>query len=238
MSNVDKYKEELLRLIARGYGLVSEEFSEHGGELVHLGTWEAFTTDYQLWYTESLAVIKQLLPDRYKEFVDSYEGEVRGWLTEAGQEAWSVAYVEDYIAMIRLQVLILHSAATRFESSLFEIRQMVQADLFDSELESAKELNKQGFSRCAGAVAGVVLEKHLSHVTGNHDLRVGKQNPGISDFNEKLKSDDVIDVPIWRNIQRLADLRNLCDHGKDREPSRDDVAELIDGVEKITKTLF
>ena len=238
MSNVDRFKEELQKLIARGYALASEEFSEHGGELIHLGTWEDFTTDYQLWYTESLAVIKQLLPDRYREFVDSYEGEVRGWLTEGGQDAWPVAYVEDRIAMIRLQAQILHSAATRFESSLFEIRQMVQADLFDSELESAKELNKQGFSRCAGAVAGVVLEKHLSQVTGNHDLRVGKPKPGINDFNEKLKSDDVIDVPTWRNIQRLADLRNLCDHSREREPSRDDVSELIDGVEKITKTLF
>ena len=159
-------------------------------------------------------------------------------MTERGERVWSAAYAEDRIALIRLQVLILQSAATRFESSLFEIRQMVQADLFDSELESVKELNKQGFSRCAGAVAGVVLEKHLNQVTGNHDLRVGKPNPGINDFNEKLKSGDVIDVPTWRNIQRLADLRNLCDHDKDRVPSRDDVAELIDGVEKITKTLF
>jgi len=33
-------------------------------------------------------------------------------------------------------------------------------------------------------------------------------------------------------------LRNLCDHNKQREPASDEVAELIDGVEKITKTVF
>jgi len=46
----------------------------------------------------------------------------------------------------------------RFESSLFDIRQLVQADLFDSELEAAEELAKNRFSRAAGAVAGVVLD--------------------------------------------------------------------------------
>jgi hypothetical protein len=33
-------------------------------------------------------------------------------------------------------------------------------------------------------------------------------------------------------------IRNLCDHHKDKEPSNDEVEELISGVEKVTKTLF
>ncbi len=53
-----------------------------------------------------------------------------------------------------------------------------------------------------------------------------------------LKKDGIIDTPLWRQIQRLGDIRNLCDHNKEREPTREDVQELIDGVEKITKTLF
>ncbi|MCH7787417.1 MAG: hypothetical protein IIC22_07890, partial [Chloroflexi bacterium] len=57
-------------------------------------------------------------------------------------------------------------------------------------------------------------------------------------FYENLKSAGVVDIPDWRFIQRLGDLRNLCDHNKDREPTKDEINELIDGVEKITKTLF
>ena len=34
------------------------------------------------------------------------------------------------------------------------------------------------------------------------------------------------------------DIRNLCDHHKDREPTQQEVEDLIKGVEKITKTLF
>lgn len=48
----------------------------------------------------------------------------------------------------------------------------------------------------------------------------------------------MLDVPAWRNIQRLGDLRNLCDHNKHRDPSDEEVAELLDGVERLTKTLF
>ena len=39
-------------------------------------------------------------------------------------------------------------------------------------------------------------------------------------------------------IQRLGDLRNLCDHNKQREPIKEDVYELINGVEKVTKTIY
>jgi HEPN domain-containing protein len=136
------------------------------------------------------------------------------------------------------QLDILRSANRRFESSLLDIRQLVQADLMDSELETARELLKRGFHRAAGAMAGVVLEKHLQQVVSNHAVTIRKKSPGIADLNEVLKGAGVLDVPTWRFVQRLGDLRNICSHGKDREPTSGEVEELVAGVEKITKTVF
>lgn len=136
------------------------------------------------------------------------------------------------------QLAILTTVRTRFESSLHDIRQLVQADLFDSELDASRELLKSGFLRAAGAVAGVVLEKHLGQVVANHAIVQRKLHPTISSLNDLLKSSDVLDVPAWRHIQRLGDLRNLCDHGQERELSREEIEELIQGAEKLTKTLF
>lgn len=138
----------------------------------------------------------------------------------------------------KTQFEILKSAELRFESSLFDIKQLIQADLFDSELDSAKELFKNGFLRGAGAISGVVLEKHLSQVCNNHRVTIRKKNPSISDSNDLLKNNNVIDVPSWRFIQRLGDLRNLCDHNKEREPTKEEVNELIHGVEKVSKTIY
>jgi hypothetical protein len=82
------------------------------------------------------------------------------------------------------------------------------------------------------------LEKHLGQVTANHSLLIKKKHPTIADFNELLKTHGVIDTPQWRAIQRLCDLRNLCDHNKHREPTEEDIIDLVNGTEKIMKTLF
>jgi hypothetical protein len=82
-----------------------------------------------------------------------------------------------------------------------------------------------------------VAEKHLEEVCHNHNVAV-KKNPTMSTLNDALKDKDVIDVPEWRFIQRLGDLRNLCDHNRKREPTEEEVLELIDGVDKIMKTVF
>jgi len=184
----------------------------------------SFKEKYQYWYSESLSIIKLLLPDRMNDFVKLYE-KPRG----RKKVEYGTYVIEDYLQGLKVtrsqyekvvgpeaaipqfqqQLNILKSVRRRFESSLFDIKQLVQADLFDSELDAARELNKKGFTRGAGAVAGVVLESHL-----------------------------LIEIPTWRFIQHLADLRNLCDHKKKSDPRAEDINELIVGVEKITKTLF
>ncbi len=53
-----------------------------------------------------------------------------------------------------------------------------------------------------------------------------------------MKDAGVLNVPDWRFVQHLADIRNLCDHSKKTEPTAEQVGDLISGVMKLTKTLF
>lgn len=213
-----------------------------------------FNVAYEAWYSESLAVIRQLLPDRFQDFKDHFEppkGRKNNDITFANyriQDALNGLRVSRYgetiadekaaIPHFRQQVAILQAAEKRFESSLFEIRQLVQADLFDSEIAAARELLKNKFLRAAGAIAGVVLEKHLLQVCDDHNLKIIKKNPGISDLNELLKANSVLDVPQWRFISMLGDIRNICDHNKKSDPTETQVSDLIDGADKILKTVF
>jgi len=247
-SNLEKYKQDLERLINEGYNLLSDLRGNKDKA-------SAFHSNYQKWYSEAQEVIKQILPNRYEEFnqlynetkrksIDSSTYTIKDWLLGIRapvHEFTREKKFEDFGAAVmrfQNQLSILKSAEVRFESSLFDIKQLVRADLFDSELDAARELNKKGFTRGAGAVAGVVLEGHLSQVCENHKLKVIKKVPTINDFNQLLKDNDVIDIPTWRFIQHLADLRNLCDHNKEWEPKKEEIEELINGVEKITKTIF
>jgi hypothetical protein len=41
-----------------------------------------------------------------------------------------------------------------------------------------------------------------------------------------------------RKIQHLGDIRNLCDHNKNREPKNEEVDDIVSGVETIIKTVY
>ncbi len=261
-SNLDRFKKDLESLIEEGdrlllamfYELNPKEFllelkknDESSAEEIVKGL-PSFKDKYQSWYSEALMLIKQLLPDRIIDFISYYE---------KPKSRKTINYdnykISDYLQSIKVpftvgpdaaipqfkqQLAILESAKRRFESSLFDIRQLVQADLFDSELDEAEELLKHGFERAAGAVSGVVLERHLMQVCDSHNLSTKKKNPSISDFIECLKRSNVIETPQWRSIQFLADIRNKCDHSKKDEPTAEEVKKLIQGTAEINKTLF
>lgn len=134
-----------------------------------------FMSQYHEWYTRSLPVVRHLLPDRLAEFERLYHLDKRKHIDV------STYTIEDYLQGLGLtrgleeldvgaitssklanQVLILRSAASRLDDILSNIQGILQADLFDSEIDAARDLKKNGHLRAAGAVVGVVLESHLS----------------------------------------------------------------------------
>ncbi len=268
LPNLDRYKTDLDSLLAKGDQLhlamqrecfpeeieraVKKQFGDKAKDI--LKALPSFAEAYQPWYSEAKVLVRHLLPDRLSDFVRHYEKPkprkdityenyrledyLQGLNVTRGWQKEKVVGPDAAIPHFRQQLAILKSVKARFESSLFDIRQLVQADLFDSELDAARELVKHKFTRAAGALAGVVLERHLAQVCDNHGIKVAKKAPGIADLNNALKDANVIDVPQWRFVQHLADIRNLCDHNKKAEPTEEQVDDLVAGVTKVTKTLF
>jgi len=114
-----------------------------------------FKNEYDTWYSEALAVIKQILPDRQADFIRQYKDEKRkeidfltygiadyllGLRTTRYGGSEVVADGSAAVGKMQIQNSILEAAEKRFESSLFDIQEVLQADLFDSELSAAKEL--------------------------------------------------------------------------------------------------
>lgn len=264
MSNLDRFKKDLDALIKQGQRLeLSFLVKAHGEDDVIealgpkadkniLKDLPRFNFEYEAWYSESLALIKQLLPDRLLDFRDHFETpknrkeitsatyRIHDALQGISTSRFGEVVTDDKAAVghFQQQLAIIVAARRRFESSLFEIRQLVQADLLDGEIGAARELLKNKFLRAAGAIAGVVLEKHLQQVCDDRNIKIAKKNPGLGDLNEALKANSVIDVPQWRFISMLADVRNICDHNKQKEPTQQQVSDLIDGADKILKTVF
>lgn len=259
-TNLDKNKKDLAKLIETAQLMVDDFASQVTGKVLKnkskLPPGQLFFALYQKWYSEAHEVVRQILSNRLEEFEKLYKSDekrkkingqtysIQDWLlgSRSGINKFSgEKYFSDETCafmQFQMQVEILKSAKSRFESSLFDFRKLLQADLFDSEIDAARELLKNGFRRGAGAIAGVVLEKHFAEICRMHSVKIDKKDPNIGYLNDLLKNDNVIEMPDWRFVQRLGDLRNLCDHNKKREPTNEEVEELIDGVDKIMKSIF
>ena len=237
------YAQELEELIERGREML--DAVEAAKVQSRHRTWSLrdtpkFHDGYQSWFSESQAIIKQLLPDRLPDFVSHYtSSDPKEYRLVANLlQGNHGSTVSTAIGHLRQQVATVAAARSRFESSLYEIRQLVAADLFDSELAAAEELVRKGFLGPAGVVAGVVLEQHLKEVCQQRGIAVPKQRPTIGDLNGLLKKHGVVDVPGFRRIGYMADIRNLCGHKRERDPKREEVEGMIAEVAKTVKTLF
>jgi len=213
-----------------------------------------FGMEYQNWYTRALKIVDTLANDRLGEFISYYkidpkrkEINTRNYVIQDfimgiearkdvyGKRLWNANRVTAIKVYNQLQ--ILQSLETRIDSVFTDVQGSLLSELQDKELGTAEELLKVNL-RAAGSLAGVILENHLQKVMQNHKLTIPKKNPTISDINDILKSNNIYDIPTWRKIQYLYDIRTLCSHKKKREPTENEVRELISGVNEIIKKVF
>ena len=249
MSKWEEQKKEIEELVSLGNemwnALYNTDLKEKNLTEENIKNFNFFLKNYERWYSRAYAVIKIIQPDRLDDFIKWYRDNKRknvsidNYCISDALRALSGPGYQPNIAifLIRQQVGILKSCLDRFDSKLYDIQATLQADLFDSEIDAAKHLQKRGFLRASGAICGVVIEKHLSQVCTQKGITLRKKSPTIADYNDALK-DIAYDTINWRKTQHLGDLRNLCDHNKDREPTKEEVTELISGTEWLTKNIF
>lgn len=211
----------------------------------------SFEIDYENWYTKCYRLIANVAPHRLNDFVSLYKTAHKGKFTLENYSisdallGYTLSQGEKVIAeqtsiarKVKMQSDIVRSLEPLINDYFYNLELELEANIFKSELDSANELLKKKFLRPSGVVAGVVLEKHLKNICDKHGINITKKEPGISDFNDKLKEEKVIDTPTWRKIQLMGDLRNLCAHNKGVDPTQQQVKELLDGTKNIISTVF
>lgn len=248
MKKKEEIKKQLSNLLKEQSNLIELASTLESTKIVDFGF------RYQNWYTKAIKIVEALAPDRLDEFGSYYRidpkrkvmnGEnfvIQDYIKGIGPAPNALGekpFEETQVVIIKIinQFQILSSLASRIDSVLADVTGHLLAELQDKELDAATKLTKIS-TRAAGSLAGVVLERHLQQLSKNHNVTVRKKAPTISDLNDLLKKAGVYDVPTWRKIQLLGDIRNLCSHQKSKEPTSDQVDELITGVNSIIKSLF
>lgn len=174
---------------------------------------------YQKWYSSSRAILSKNQPYRLDEFDEVYKS-VRTIIDSTyitGEQQ------SEFVSLIERQFRILDAVSSHLKFSAYDIELTVYSVLMKDELEAARHLLSKGFLRAAGAVAGVVLERHLKLLLRKHIPPVKhSEKETLSNLNSLCKG-NVYDNVTWGKIDYLARLRNLCDHDKDREPTKKEV---------------
>ena len=138
-------------------------------------------------------------------------------------------YTTNYTIFKSLKAVFL-AAKEDFEGGyLSSMRALVQAEVFDSELEQAKELLNSGYSTAAAVVAGVVLETALRELCDKEAISHGK----LDKMNTDLAKAGVYNKLMQKRITALADIRNSAAHGKPNEFTEQDVTDMIRDVSQF-----
>lgn len=152
--------------------------------------------------------------EHYKAFVDNEETGAFG------------TYLE---TLEKLRAVFLAAKEDYEGGYLLTTRALIQAEVFDSELDQARTLLESGYKSPAAVVAGVVLETALRELCD----RQGIPHAKLDQMNAELAKAGKYNKLQQKRITALADIRNSSAHGHSDGFTERDVADMIRDVERF-----
>jgi hypothetical protein len=156
----------------------------------------------------------------------------------AGFDKKVIAGPADAIPLLQQQLNILDSIQVRFDSHIADTNALLQASLLDEMLNSATELLKNGFARSAGALCDVIISQHFELIKQAHQLKSTRKTMALKDYNELFSKAGIYEFGVYRQVQYLAEMRDLCIKNKKTAPSTEQVDDMIVATHKIIKSVF
>jgi hypothetical protein len=134
------------------------------------------------------------------------------------------------IGTLRRLKSIFSAAREDYEGGyLRSTRSLIQAEVFDSELEQAQALLDAGYKSPSAVVAGVILETSLRELCDRQGISHGK----LDKMNADLAKEGVFNKLQQKRITAIADIRNSAAHGKQEEFSEADVKDMIRDISRF-----
>jgi len=124
---------------------------------------------------------------------------------------------------------IFRSAREEYDGGhLFDVRNLIHADVFADELEQAKHFLDKGHKVPAAVIAGTVLESTMREICNQTpDL---EPSDNINKMNDDLANGTAINGMQKKQITAWAAIRNDAAHGRPDELEPRDVDRMIDGI--------
>ncbi|MBA5246469.1 hypothetical protein H1R16_10750 [Marnyiella aurantia] len=139
---------------------------------------------------------------------------------------------------------ILSSIKFEIENGwLYNLKQLVTAELFSDFLEMSKYLLEEGYKDAAAVMIGSTLEEQLRQLSINNSIEIssirdGKEIPKKANLlNAELYKANIYNSLTNKSITSWLDLRNNAAHGHYNVYSRDEVNLMYQGVVNFISTI-
>ncbi len=134
------------------------------------------------------------------------------------------------LSSVEKGVAILKAAKDDYENGyLFNVRELVEAEVFDDFLEQGQQLFDKGYYQPAAVVAGCVLEDGLKKLCTKNGIVLAPKAT-MNPANDELTKKGVYNSLTQKKITALADLRNKAAHGQWNDFTKQDVESMIKDV--------
>lgn len=215
----------MIKVLQKRFAELSDQLSnlamtKRVGHNEYSGRYEEVDTDQLLnWRVKARTLISNACgqeSEHYKSFVATEQ---------------SNSYSGNYEILKSLQA-VFAAAREDFEGGyLVSVRNLVQAEIADSELDQARELLKSGYISAAAVVAGVVLETTLRTLCSSQGIPHGK----LDKMNADLAKASQYNGLMQKRITSLAAIRNSAAHGNTGDFTDADVSSMISDIERFAQ---
>lgn len=138
-------------------------------------------------------------------------------------------YSSEYNIFMNLKVIFLTLKTDYRKGYLSSIKTLIQAEVFENQLEQSEELLKNGYILASAVITGVVLETSIREICSRENIIHGK----LDKMNSDLAKAGIYNKLQQKRITALADIRNSAAHGKENEFTKEDVGMMIRDVENF-----
>ena len=144
------------------------------------------------------------------------------------------SFTDNFDKLCRMKAVFM-AAKEDFEGGyLNSVKNLIHAEVFDSELEQASALLSSGYSSAAAVIAGVVLETTIRNLCIEYAIDIAK----LDKMNADLAKAGAYNALQQKRITAQAAIRNSAAHGKPEEFSKEDVKAMIEEIERFVSSIL
>lgn len=159
----------------------------------------------------------------------------RAFGAESAHFANFAKHVEGYVTysnVFRAQGVLKAASDDYAGGHLFDVRSLIEAEVFDDFLEQAEHLLNSGYFQAAAVIAGCVLEDGLRKLCPKFGIEVSVK-PKLDFMNSELAKAGAYNKLVQKRVTALADLRNKAAHGNWDQFAKPDVKDMLSAVRRF-----